>query len=248
MVDRSGPPLVLGHRGASRAAPENTLEAFRLARELGADGVELDVRRTSDGVLVVHHDPAREGLGVLRALRLDEVRSACPDIPTVDEALDELSGMVVNLELKCLPWEPDADPEREVLAAVLDVIDRRSLADRVIVSSFDLGVVVDTRTRAPSLPAAWLTLGVPLADVLARAVDLGLQYVHPDHRASLIGGKQSIDAFAREGIAVNVWTVNEPDEMAALADAGVAGIVTDVPDVARAVITERRASARRART
>jgi glycerophosphoryl diester phosphodiesterase len=248
MLDRPEAPLVLGHRGASHAAPENTLEAFRLARELGADGVELDVRRTSDGVLVVHHDPARQGLGVLGALRFDDVRAACPDIPTIDEALDELSGMVVNLELKCLPWEPDADPEREVLAAVLDMIARRSLADQVIVSSFDLDVVVDARTRSPSVPAAWLTLGVPLADVLARALDRGLRYVHPDHRASLIGGKQSIDAFAREGVAVNVWTVNEPEEMAALVDAGVAGIVTDVPDVARAVVTERRASARRART
>src|SRR5262245_53827525 len=189
MVDRPDAPLVLGHRGASRAAPENTLEAFRLARDLGADGVELDVRRTADGVLVVHHDPAREGLGVLGTLRFDDVRAACPDIPTVDEALDELSGMVVNLELKCLPWEPDADPEREVLAALLDVVDLRVLADQVIVSSFDLDVVVEVRTRAPGVPAAWLTLGVPLADVHARAVDRGLRYVHPDHRAALIGGR-----------------------------------------------------------
>jgi glycerophosphoryl diester phosphodiesterase len=248
MAESSEAPLVLGHRGASRAAPENTLEAFRLARELGADGVELDVRRTSDGVLVVHHDPARDGLGVLGALRFDAVRAARPDIPTLDEALDELSGMVVNLELKCLPWEPDADPDREVLTDVLDVIARRRLAARAIVSSFDLDVVLDVRTRAPDVPAAWLTLGVPLADVLARAIDLGLRYVHPDHRAALIGGRESIAGFARQGIAVNVWTVNDPEEIAALADAGVAGIVTDVPDVARAVVTERRASARRART
>ena len=71
-----GRPLVLGHRGAPRAARENTVEAFRRAVELGADGVELDVRRTADDVLVVHHDPAVEGVGPIVGATAAELAAA----------------------------------------------------------------------------------------------------------------------------------------------------------------------------
>ena len=87
----AGRPLVLGHRGASAVAPENTVAAFAKARELGADGVELDVRRTADGVLVVHHDPDdRRRRRLVASSRSPSVRAARPDVPTLDEALDAL--------------------------------------------------------------------------------------------------------------------------------------------------------------
>ena len=73
-----GRPLVFGHRGASAAAPENTVEAFSKARALGADGVELDVRRSADGVLMVHHDAEIAGLGALVERSFAEVRAARP--------------------------------------------------------------------------------------------------------------------------------------------------------------------------
>src|SRR3954469_3561814 len=73
-------PLVLGHRGASAAAPENTVAAFVRARELGADGVELDVRRAADDVLVVHHDPHVEGFGVIVGAPFAELRAARPSV------------------------------------------------------------------------------------------------------------------------------------------------------------------------
>ena len=105
-------PLVLGHRGASPAAPENTLDAFALARELGADGVELDVRRTADGVLVVHHDPDGRRLRAARRARRSPTSARRGRAsPTLDEALDACRGLLVNAEVKCLPWEPDADPD-----------------------------------------------------------------------------------------------------------------------------------------
>ena len=97
-------PLVLGHRGASAVAPENTVAAFSRARELGADGVELDVRRSADGVLMVHHDAEIEGLGALGAHTFAEVRDTQPTVPTLEEALDACRGLVVNAEVKCLPW------------------------------------------------------------------------------------------------------------------------------------------------
>ncbi|HEY1737167.1 MAG TPA: glycerophosphodiester phosphodiesterase, partial [Acidimicrobiia bacterium] len=86
-------PLVLGHRGASRGAPENTIAAFTRAAELGADGVELDVHRTADGVLVVHHDADLDGVGLVLGAPFVQVRAARPDVPTLAETLDACAGM-----------------------------------------------------------------------------------------------------------------------------------------------------------
>src|SRR3954451_12355655 len=96
-------PRVLAHRGAARVAPENTLEAFEAAGALGADGVELDVHRTADGALVVHHNADARGLGVLAERPAAEIRAARPEIPTLEEALDACAGMLVNIEVKNLP-------------------------------------------------------------------------------------------------------------------------------------------------
>ena len=115
-------PLVLGHRGASAVSPENTVVAFERARDLGADGVELDVRRSRDGVLVVHHDPAIAGGHAIAELTWAELRAARPDLATLDEALDACRGLVVNAEVKCLPWEPDADRDGSVMRATVDAV------------------------------------------------------------------------------------------------------------------------------
>ena len=144
-------PLVLGHRGASAAAPENTIAAFERARALGADGVELDVRRSADGVLMVHHDAEVAGLGVLAERTFTEVRGARPDLPTFEEALAACRGLVVNAEVKCLPWEPDADRDGSVMRATVDAIgayDAAAGGGSVIVSSFFLGAVDVARAHA----------------------------------------------------------------------------------------------------
>src|SRR5512141_12305 len=111
----AGRPLVLGHRGASADAPENTLAAFRLAMQQGADGVELDVWRCASGEVVVAHDEdlQRVAGSPLRIpdARLDELRAADVGawkgarwrgerIPRLDEVLEALPGAVVNVELK----------------------------------------------------------------------------------------------------------------------------------------------------
>ena len=110
-------PSVLAHRGANRMAPENTLQAFIAAGALGADGVELDVHRTADGALVVHHDAAARGLGVLAERPAAEIRTARPEIPTLEEALEACTGMLVNIEVKNLPGDADYDPAEGVAAA-----------------------------------------------------------------------------------------------------------------------------------
>ena len=142
-------PLVLGHRGASAAVPENTLAAFARAREMGADGVELDVRRTLDDVLVVHHDPYVEGAGVIRSVTFADLRAARPDLPTLDDALDACRGLLVNTEVKCLPWEPDPDTDGAVGRATIDAIART--ATSAVLSSFDLNAVDRAHEYAPEL-------------------------------------------------------------------------------------------------
>ena len=111
-------PLIVAHRGASKAARENTLEAFRLARELGASMVELDVRRTRDGALVVHHD-AR----IAERPLIDHEAADLPSyIPTLAGALDACHGMDVNVEIKSDPSEPDYDASQRVAMEVVDLL------------------------------------------------------------------------------------------------------------------------------
>jgi glycerophosphoryl diester phosphodiesterase len=233
-------PLVLAHRGACRRAPENTLEAFRLAAAMGADGVELDARRTADGVLVVSHDPVVEGFGLLVEHRFAELRSEVPSVPTLEEAFAVLTGFdgfVVDVEIKCFPTEPDADPERVVVRGVLELVERHNLYERVIVSSFELDAVDTVRTLDPRVVTAWLTSGLLPATTVPIAAARGHAWLHPD-RSTMSGaaaGPAVTDAAAH-GVRLDVWTVDAPAEIAALAEAGVDAIITNVPDVARSVL------------
>jgi glycerophosphoryl diester phosphodiesterase len=227
-------PLVFAHRGASRRAPENTLAAFRLARASGADGVELDVRRTSDGELVVHHDPDVAGFGLLVDHTYARLQDERPGVPTLVEVLDACAGMIVNVEVKCLPWEPDADDDkRSVLHSVLDLLGARD--DEVIVSSFDLGAVDACRVAAPGLVTAWLTSGQAVAEAAAVAREHGHALLHPDRVMALRTSAAELDAVHRDGMRVNVWTVDDPDEVRTLAQRGFDGIITNLPHEVRAL-------------
>jgi glycerophosphoryl diester phosphodiesterase len=230
-------PLVLAHRGAGRRAPENTIAAFRVARDLGADGVELDVRRTRDGVLVVSHDPVVAGFGLLVEHPFETLRAAVPTVPTLEESFDALAGMLVNVEIKCFPTEPDADPERVVVHGVVEMVERRALHDHVIVSSFELEAIDVTRTLDARVTTAWLTIGLAPETSLPIVAARGHAWLHPD-RATMLAARDEglvIDAAVRDarelGIRIDVWTVDEPDDVRALAAAGVDAIVTNVPDV-----------------
>lgn len=236
MLTRMSPrPLVLGHRGASRAAPENTLAAFALAREQGADGVELDARRTADGVLVVHHDPSVEGFGLLAQRSWTELHAARPDVATLRDALDACRGLLVNVEIKCLPWEPDADPPgREVVHRVADEV--RAEAPDAIVSSFDLGAIDACRAYAPELTTGLLTSGQELHVAGATAAERGHQWLNPDRVMALRASAGVVAELHDRGLRVSVWTVDDPDELRHLANIGVDAVITNVPDVALRVL------------
>src|SRR5262245_12940494 len=222
-------PLVLGHRGASAYERENTIAAFVRARELGADGVELDARRTSDDGLVVHHDPAVDDVGLIVDMSFASLHAQLPDLPTLREALDACTGMIVNVEVKCLPWEPDSDvADRRVLRAVLDEVRDR---EQILLSSFDLDAVDLAHTLKPELKTAWLTSRQPLADASALAAERGHWGIHPDQAAALGAAGDVYDIAHAQGLHINVWTVDDPVDARQLRDLGADGIVTNVPDV-----------------
>jgi glycerophosphoryl diester phosphodiesterase len=230
-------PLVLGHRGASADAPENTLAAFRLARREGADGVELDVWRCATGEVVVGHDEDTSRvsgvalrmpdapLAALRALDVGAWKGAAfrgERMPLLAEVLEALPDAVVNVELK------SRGRDLRLADAAARVIARAGAAGRVVVSSFDWRLLVAFRLAAPEVPVGLLFDGDhPWRLRLAAALRLmGPSAVHPDRRLVTPARMQ---AWARHGRAVNVWTVDDPGEAKALAALGAAAIITNVP-------------------
>jgi glycerophosphoryl diester phosphodiesterase len=230
----TGSVRVLAHRGASRVAPENTLEAFAAAAAQGADGVELDVHRSSDGGLIVHHDADATGFGVLAEHPLEAIRRARPSIPTLEEALDACAGLHVNVEVKNLPGDADYDPDERVATGVIHLLQVRDHRDDVLVSSFNLASIDRVRELAPDVATGFLTVvGFDPIESATVAHAHGHAAVHPDVR-SLVGPVAAATvAHAHElGLAVNVWTVNDTHEIQRLAAAGVDAVITDVPDQA----------------
>jgi glycerophosphoryl diester phosphodiesterase len=220
-------PAVIAHRGASRAAPENTLEAFRLARRLGADAVELDVRRTADGEPAVHHDAH---LPDGRALHTVASSDLPPHVPLLPEALDACGGLWVNVELKNWPDDPDFDPDLGLADLVVDLVLARADEGRVLVSCFHLPTLDRVRALAGGrLRTAWLVVGVDDQTVPA-VVAHGHQALHPWFG---VLEEARVAEARRAGLDVNPWTCDDPDAMRRLAGWGVTGICTNVPDVAR---------------
>jgi glycerophosphoryl diester phosphodiesterase len=221
---------VIAHRGASAASPENTPAAFRLARELGADWVELDVRRTLDGMVVAHDAQLSDGRVIVETASGDLPRS----IPSLAEALDACDGMGVNIEIKNHPVDPDFDPDESVAAAVVAEIQRRSSHATVLVSSFHLPTVDRVLELDDRIPTALLTIRVNdpvrLAELTRRHRHVAL------HPWDEIVDAPLVTAAHQQDLAVNVWTVDDPARMTELIALGVDGIVTNVPDIARAIV------------
>jgi glycerophosphoryl diester phosphodiesterase len=219
-------PLVIAHRGASAAYPENTLEAFAGARAFGADAVELDARRTADGHLIVHHDAQLHDGRIIVGLTAADL----PDhVPSLAEALDASAGMVVNIEIKNWPDDPDFDETELVAAGVVDLVRDTGWRDDVLISSFHLPTIDRVRALDDGLATAFLHIRIDGPTALARAVEHGHGALHPWDPFV------TADLVARaheQGVKVNSWTVDDPDRMRELASFGVDGIVTNVPDLA----------------
>lgn len=219
--------LVIAHRGASAAFPENTVAAFDAARSLGADWVELDVRRTADGALVILHD---EALPDGRLVHTLERAAIDPAVPSLVEALDACEGMGVNIEIKNIPLEDGYDPSMAVVADVVQEVRRRGDVDRYLVSCFDLATVDVVHDQAPDLPTAFLVLDPQGGEAVDVALAHGHRALHP--WAPMVD-EALVERAHAAGLALNTWTVDDPARIVELAAWGVDGVVTNVPDVAR---------------
>lgn len=225
-------PWIIAHRGASRAAPGNTIEAFRIAAEMGADAVELDVRRTADGEIVVHHDDSLPKAGPIVELSHAEIRRAAPYVPTLAEALDACRGMWVNIEVKNSPVDRDWDPDDTVLGPLLDRVDRSGHDGATLVSSFNPGTVA--RAKRLGVRTGWLVApGLPSRPVITQAAGGEHTSVHP-HVSALQGesGERLIETAHEAGLQVICWTLDDPDEQRRLSAFGIDGIITNRPDEA----------------
>jgi glycerophosphoryl diester phosphodiesterase len=198
----------IGHRGAMGHAPENTVASFEKAIALGCDEVETDVWLTADGRLVISHDPPPVEASL-----------------TLDSVLDLCRGRVgVNVELKC--------KGDEARAAATGTHVARRLAERAdpdaYVSSFWWAALAAARGAAPAVRRAFVFSDSPdRAALIASARSLGLWALHPD-RAYVT--RELVDAAHAAGLRVNAWTVNDQDEIAALAALGVDGIMSNWPE------------------
>ncbi|MFL6204827.1 MAG: glycerophosphodiester phosphodiesterase [Acidimicrobiales bacterium] len=222
--------LVIAHRGASRDFAENTLDAFLGAIDQGADGVELDVRRTSDGRLAVHHDDTLADGRAIVATSFDRLPPAVPDLATTLDACAPLG--VVNVEIKNWPEDRDFDPTEQLAGAVVELLEGRGELDdgRILVSSFHLPTIDRVHQLAPNLATGWL-LGLVESqhDLVDRAAERGHGAVHPHHA---FVNEDLVRIAHAAGIAVNTWTCDEPERIRWLADLGVDAVITNTPAVA----------------
>lgn len=222
-------PLVIAHRGASARETENSLAAFRLAAELGADAVELDVHATADGHLVVHHDEMAGRHHVahcsFREVRSHHLANGEP-VPTLEEALAVIvPGMIAFIEIKAMP--PRLDEK------FLSILERTGASlDRFAVHSFDHLIVHRLGERKADLRRGVLVtpdVARPLAALNdADATDLWPQVPMVD--------RQLVDAAHRAEARVLAWTVDDAEAMRRLVDLGVDGLCTNHPDRARQVV------------
>ncbi len=210
----------IAHRGAKTEFPENTLAAFRRAFERGADAIELDVHATSDGVVVVHHDPSSTLLPLNRRAiadaTWDEVRrlelGAGTRVPRLSDVLDAApSDKTVYVEIK-------GDGIADDVARVI-----RKGSARCAVHSFDHDAIARMRQIAPEIPRGIL-FDEPSSDALRTMQVTGARDVWPHWR--LIDTMLCSEIHAAGGRVI-AWTVNDPDIAQRLIDFGVDGLCTD---------------------
>lgn len=248
-------PLIIGHRGASALAPENTLAAFRRAIADGADGIEFDVRLSRDGVAVVIHDATLERTGLLKqkvsALTAAELQSTdigrwfsrskgernlsafagetVPLLAQVFELFAQNTGMLY-LEMKA-----DAGKGSELVAEVVRMIQESPVRDRVIVECFDLSLIAEVKTHDATIRTAALfepKLSKPTSfvrrDYPQLAAEVGADEIALHHS---LAGRRNIEEAMRLNQKVVVWTVDNPAWVSKATDWGIAALITNNPRV-----------------
>ena len=248
-IDQVSGTIIIAHRGASAHAPENTLAAFKLALDMGADGIELDAQLTSDDRVVVIHDDTVDRTtgvhGMVRQMTLAEIKAldagshfdsayAGEPVPTLDEVFAAVgSRMLINVEIKNYTSVMDALPDR-----LCELVVQYGMQDHVIFSSFHPLNLIRTKQRLPDVPVAILTEPGPAGRVLRGALGrlAAPKFIHPYYSDVT---EASLAREHQRGRRVNAWTVDRPEDLRRLFGLGIDGIITDDPRLARQVMEER---------
>lgn len=236
--------LVFGHRGAKAYAPMNTISSFELALEQGADGIELDVRLTRDGAMVIMHDErvdaTTDGAGNVRDLTLAEIQSLDAGawfsetfrgtrIPTLDEVFEAVGKRTrINVEIKAESIRGEG-----IEAQVAQAIQRHGLANSTIISSFNPITLRRFRYAMPEVPIGFLYAEDTPPFVPHLMIGLPHEAKNPHH--TMINADYMKRTKAA-GYHVNTWTVNDASRAVQLRDLGVDCIITDAPDVILAAV------------
>ena len=234
------PVMVIAHRGFSGRAPENTVAAFKKAMEIGSDAIEFDVRFTRDGRLVIFHDDTLErttnGKGKVADLTLKELKRldagswfgpifSGERIPELKEALELARGRILlNIELK--KGDHGKYSMLDLAEQTLWEVAGAGVAQQVLFSSFDLDAIQWIRQKDPGVLTAFITRD-PWKSPLDATRGKFFPVLNP--RKSALN-EDNLSAARRQGVRINVWTLNTDEEMEKFIAMGVDGIVTDHPD------------------
>ncbi len=233
---------IYGHRGSRTRLPENTMPSFQLALEEGADGLEIDVRLTKDGTVVVCHDPDLKRVGdadftILEHTweELSKMSVHCPEVfgdrfkgqyfvPQLEELLAYLAetDALLNIEIKPQPKRKYGEIEEKTLA----LVEKYGMKDRVFYSSFDHYILAKLKELDPSVKTAIL-YNSPLYHAGAYAKEIGCFAIHPSMNGAL--QYSDLEKALELGMDCNVWTINQAENAKKLVELGATGIITDVP-------------------
>jgi glycerophosphoryl diester phosphodiesterase len=244
---------IYGHRGASEYAPENSMEAFQLAYDMGADGIEFDVQMTKDGHLVVIHDEeisrVSDGNGYVKDLSLEEIRQfnfnrthpGFDEIkaPLLEEVLDQFSQkksksnseFLLNIELKNSVFSYQGMEEK-----ILKIVKDKKVFERTLFSSFSHSSMLKLRDIETEAKVAFLYCD-GIMDIADYAERYKVYSVNPAWYH--MNNKEVFDNLRERGIEVNIWTVNSGKEIRRFCDMGVNGIITNKPDLGSEIRDDR---------
>ena len=235
---QSSRPLVFAHRGGARLAPENTIAAFDRGLTAGADGLELDVHLSRDGIVVVHHDAMLDrttrGKGALNARTAAELAGI--DVPTLASVLERYPKVGIIIELK------ESGPA--LAGAVVDVVRRAHAADRVCLGSFSISALRAARAAAPDIATSGARFEVRVAlykswcGLSPGRVAYQAFQVPETSGTTRVVSPRFVQLAHKAGIAVQVWTVDEREDIERLLSWGVDGIISDRPDIAARVVQD----------
>lgn len=216
-------PRIVGHRGAMGVEPENTVRSFRRAVRDGVDAVELDLRTSSDGVLVICHDRTVDrttnGRGLVAEQTFAELRALDAGegerIPTFEEVVEAVDGVLIQAELKAI----------EAVPLLSRVVRERDLGDRVIVTSFHEDMLAEAARLLPDVPRGLIFSELP-DDGLARAKALGASLL-----CAGIGSlrRDHVEACHADGLDVCGWLVNDSEVLATALELGCDAVTSDLP-------------------